>query len=376
MTPRIDLIEGPDTGVDPETLRRLCRSWEPALGAELSVVFCQTDEDLKMALGRARADARGVLVNPGRATVRDMDGPLVARVDLNAAERPRGGDPAAIEVRGRGVMGYRWAAAWLLRRLQSPCEVVPYGPQRDQVGDLRLPASVAKAVPVAVLLHGGFWRERWERDTIEPLAIDLARRGFATWNLEYRRVGRVGGGWPSVRDDVAAGIDHLADLAGRHPLDLDRVVFVGHSAGGQLALWAVRRLGLDRPPAVRAGLVVSLAGIADVAECARRGLGEGADAAADLMGSPPGACPDAYAEASPRAALPLGVAQLVVQGEREATPDLMDLNATYVRAAQRAGDDVELLLRPEADHFDLVDPRSLAWCETAARVCAALGVPA
>ena len=127
---------------------------------------------------------------------------------------------------------------------------IAYGPSPDHVGDLYLPRRAphrdghrnAGPAPVIALLHGGFWRMPYSRDHIAPIAVDLADRGFAVWNLEYRRVGAAGGGWPGTLQDVGAGIDHLATLAqDGAPVDLDRVTVVGHSAGGHLALWSAHR---------------------------------------------------------------------------------------------------------------------------------------
>jgi acetyl esterase/lipase len=224
-------------------------------------------------------------------------------------------------------------------------------------------------------MHGGFWRERWERDTIEPLAIDLVRRGFATWNLEYRRVGPYGGGWPATCQDVADGIGKLTELATDHPLDLQRVVFIGHSAGGHLALWAVKQNGVSGTPPVRPILVVSLAGVADLEEGARRGLGDTGNGTADLMGGSAEERPDAYAAASPIRALPLGVPQLVVQGRLDNIPDLVDLSRIYVAAARDAGDPVEFIELDDADHFHLIVPTSHAWPPILERIEQAVAAP-
>ena len=118
-----------------------------------------------------------------------------------------------------------------------------YGPHRSQRADLRLPAGPGPH-PVMVLIHGGSWHERYGRIVMRGLVGDLVRRGWAAWNVEYRRLGG-GGGWPATFVDVAAAIDHLAALE-RHPelgqaLDLDRVSVLGHSAGGHLALWVAGR---------------------------------------------------------------------------------------------------------------------------------------
>ena len=121
----------------------------------------------------------------------------------------------------------------------SPVRIT-YGEQPQQFADLYLPADEATP-PVVVLIHGGFWRAQYGLDLMVPLAEDLADAGYAVWNIEYRRVGQPGGGWPGTLDDVAAAVDELTAVTATHPLDLDRVAIVGHSAGGHLALWAAGR---------------------------------------------------------------------------------------------------------------------------------------
>ena len=157
-----------------------------------------------------------------------------------------------------------------------------YGADQSQVADLHTPAA-GEGWPVAVVLHGGFWRERYDRTLMEPLCADLAESGWAAWNLEYRRVGG-GGGWPATFDDVAAGIDHLAAVAA--PLDRARVVTIGHSAGGHLALWAASRAR----PGVAVTAAVGQAAVSDLAAVARLGLSNGA--AEELLGGSPDQVPD------------------------------------------------------------------------------------
>jgi acetyl esterase/lipase len=197
------------------------------------------------------------------------------------------------------------------------------------------------------------------RDTIEPLAIDLAGRGLATWNVEYRRVGRRHGGWSETSRDVASALAALRPL--EESLDLSRIVVIGHSAGAQLAGWAAARRDVDgSEAAVRPAALVLLAGVMDLAECARRALGDTGNAAVSLMGGDPTELGDAYRQASPSANLPLGVPQIVVQGRRD-SPDLTDMAREYVRAARAAGDEVVYHESAEADHFTVITPSSDEW---------------
>ncbi len=236
-----------------------------------------------------------------------------------------------------------------------------YGPEDDHVGDLWLPDQPGPH-PVATVLHGGFWRAYYTRDLMDRMCADLVGRGWAVWNLEYRRVG-AGGGWPATFRDVATGVDLLDLLAERYLLDLGRHVALGHSAGGHLALWAAARGGLPAQapgahPVARPAGVVSLAGVNDLRLAER--LEQGGHAAADLLGGTPGRHPDRYDLASPAHRVPLGVPQLVVHGDRDVNV-APELSESYAETARRAGDDVELLRVPGADHFTVIDPGSEAW---------------
>ena len=191
---------------------------------------------------------------------------------------------------------------------------------------------------------------------------DLAGRGWAVWNLEYRRVGwRSRGGWPATFEDVAAGIDHLGTL--EEPLDTSRVVAIGHSAGGQLALWAAARAGLPAgapgaEPSIRLSGAVSQAGLVDLREVARLGLSR--RAAESFLGAPPGRAPQRYDLASPIERLPLALPQLLVHGEAdEVVP--VDLSRRYATRAAEAGDPCELVELPGVGHMDHLDPGTGAW---------------
>lgn len=225
-----------------------------------------------------------------------------------------------------------------------------YGDHRDQVCDLRLPRGDGPH-PVVALLHGGSWGGRWTRHTVRPVAGALVRAGWATWNVEYRRVDR-GGGWPGTLQDVGAGIDLLAETGA--PVDLERVVLLGHSAGGQLALFAASRPRLPKGfpgagPRQPVTAVVALAPVTSLFPGARRLLGADRDQE-----------PERWRLADPSRTLPLGVPALVVHGTEDR---IISLGASrrYVDAARTAGDRIDLEVLPGLGHAAVIDPRGPAW---------------
>jgi len=240
---------------------------------------------------------------------------------------------------------------------------IPYGDDPQQVGDLRLPVGSGPH-PVVVAIHGGFWRATFDLAYMGHLCEALRAAGVATWNVEYRRVGQPGGAWPGTFRDVARAADHLRALESAYNLDLARVVTLGHSAGGHLALWLTARPRISAgdplytPSPLPARAAVSLAGVADLREAWRRGLGEGA--IAELMGGAPDDYPARYATASPAALLPLGVAQALVHGTADDRVPY-DISRDYHARAVALGDDARLVPLPGADHFDPVNPHSPAW---------------
>ncbi|HEX8647257.1 MAG TPA: alpha/beta hydrolase [Thermoleophilaceae bacterium] len=226
-----------------------------------------------------------------------------------------------------------------------------YGPARSQRADLYVPRGEGP-FPVVVLLHGGYWRSKYGKSLMRAVAADLARRGFAAWNVEYRRMGRHRGGWPMTFDDVAAGIDLLAEL--RDPrLDLAAVDVVGHSAGGQLAVWAASRED-GRVPIRR---VVVQAAVLDM-----EWAGE---PAAELLGGRPDEVPERYAATDPMRLIPLGKPVLVVHGAGDETVPLRK-SREWAEAARAVGDDVELVEPEPGGHRIHIDPRSEAWRAVAA----------
>ena len=204
-------------------------------------------------------------------------------------------------------------------------ETVAYGEEADQVAELRRGGD-----RVAILLHGGFWRPEWTRTTTRALAVDLAERGWTSWNVEYRR-----SGLGDMLADVAAALERCGPGT-----------VVGHSAGGHLALWAAA--------SGKASRVVSLAGVTDLARAAREGIG--ANAAVDLAGADP------PAHADPMRLLPLRVPALLVHGTED---DRVPVD--YSRAFAAASG-AELLELPGVGHFEVIDPRSPGWAQVVSRI--------
>ncbi|HEY1158733.1 MAG TPA: alpha/beta hydrolase [Arthrobacter sp.] len=243
-----------------------------------------------------------------------------------------------------------------------------YGQDPSQWGELFLPdlPPGGKHRGVVVVIHGGYWRSQYGAELGEPLAQDLADRGMAAWNLEYRRAGN-GGGWPGTFQDILAGIDKLRALAEPHSLDLSNVVALGHSAGGHLAVWAA---GRDRLPglgpevdlqvgndAVRLTGVVSQSGVLNLAEAERLNLSNGA--VANLLGGPSSDFPGRHRMADPMAALPLDVPVYAVH-----TSDDVDvprsMSTTYVDASRSGSMPAELVMVP-GNHFALIDVSAEAY---------------
>jgi acetyl esterase/lipase len=210
-----------------------------------------------------------------------------------------------------------------------------YGDDPSQFGEL------SGSGPVAVLIHGGFWRDRYDLTLMQPLVGDLVGRGWAAWNIEYRRLGS-GGGVPETLDDVAAAIDHLAELDG---VDLSRVVTIGHSAGGHLAAWAATR----EDPRVAVTAVVSQAGVLDVRRAWELGLSD--DVAREFLRGDVSRC----ALASPIERLPLGVPALLVHGAQDDTVPL-EISERFARESGAS-----LVVEPEEGHFGHLDPSNPMW---------------
>ena len=256
--------------------------------------------------------------------------------------------------------------------VSPPTLVERYGPSPLEVGELRVPAGRGP-FPVAVVIHGGCWTKGFaQMRNTSALADALTHDGVATWNIDYRQVGDEGGGWPGTFQDWAAGADHLRSLARRYPLDLGRVIAVGHSAGAHAALWLAAREKLPPSSPIRGGAdplkvraAVAIDGPGDLAPFV------GVDAEicgkpviVPLMGATPQAEPARYREASPFAQLPLHVPQYLVASQ-VLTPDAAQ---TYRAKAMETGDVVAVLAPRNGGHFDIIAPKTAPGAEVKAFV--------
>ena len=261
-------------------------------------------------------------------------------------------DPASIE-------------DYLAQARHQPDEVVHYGSAPSQVAELFLPKA-KRPRPVVVLLHSGCFLKQYEGFAqTSALAANLAARGYAVWNVEYRKLGEAGAGYPGTFQDVAAAIDRLRSEAPKHGLDLHRVIAVGHSAGGHLAPWAASRGKLPTGSPLRTAdplpisAVISLAGIGDL-----KGHGKvfaipcGDDTIDRLIDTKGRDNP--FADTSPAELLPTGVKVVMVHGVFD--PVMPPYTGRdYAAKVRKAGDPAEVVTIPDAAHFDLVIPTTAAW---------------
>jgi acetyl esterase/lipase len=267
-------------------------------------------------------------------------------------------------------------AEFFTRPLPTPTAHIPYGAGSDQFADLWLPAGKGP-FPVVVIVHGGCWRANVAKLTIMNYAAeDLRARGIAVWNIEYRGVDQPGGGYPGTFQDVAAGADALRGAAARYPLKLDRVVALGHSAGGHMVFWLAARSNLPAANPLRTphplpiATAISLGGLPDLAAARARG-----DASCDtdgidrLVGAPR---PDAYADTSPPRLGRVAAREVQINGQYDpiAPPDMA---RAYVKRMRAEGQAVSLTVVADMGHAELIAPGTAAWATAVRAVESALG---
>jgi acetyl esterase/lipase len=231
---------------------------------------------------------------------------------------------------------------------------LPYGPDSNQFLDLRL-AKTKGPHPLAINIHGGFWRAKYSLDHAGHLCVALTAKGIATANLEYRRVGNPDGAWPNTFADVRNAYQFLRQNAREHNIDAQKILVMGHSAGGQLALC----LAAHEPTLSR---VISLAGVVDLQRAYQLHLSN--DAVVEFLRGTPAEIPDHYREADPMQLSIPQARQWLIHG---ATDDVVppafsrDYVATKQKRTGKEKEDVHLLEPDGADHFALIDPRTSAW---------------
>jgi acetyl esterase/lipase len=255
----------------------------------------------------------------------------------------------------------------LLLPSKRPDYLLSYGTNSNQKAELRVPPG-AGPHPVVIIIHGGCWQSSFPGfEYFGPVADALTAFGFATWNIEYRRLGQAGAGWPGTYLDVGHAVDHLRTIALEHQLDLNHVVVFGHSAGGHLAMWVAARSRLpagsdiyvENPLPIRG--VINLAGTAEMQAVipfeTKACLGAVVEG---MLGGSPQKYPERYAQANAIDLLPLGKPQILIWGEQDDVLPL-SIGKKYVEAATTAGDPVLLIEFPGLGHFDTVSPLSACW---------------
>ena len=243
-----------------------------------------------------------------------------------------------------------------------PDERIAYGADLTQFLDVRLPRTKAPH-PVLLNIHGGYWRAKYDLRHTGHLCEALRTAGIATFNTEYRRVGNPGGGWPGTFEDIRSAYRFVQQQHDRFHLDLHRFVVMGHSAGGQLALCLAAHETSVRK-------VISLAGVVDLKQAFALHLSH--DAVVDFLGGKPDTVPEHYREADPMELSIPHARQWLLHGREDDTVP-PEFSRNYVAQKKKAGESVELLEIPRADHFDLIDPSSKAFAQVTSTVLTAVG---
>lgn len=348
---RVLVINGPNLNLlgsrEPEVygeqtlddLETKVTEWAGAMGVDVALEQSNAEERIIDLI--QQFDGDGIVLNPGAFThtsqaiadaIRSVATPVVEVhiSDIRDREPWRSVSviaPACVRtIYGRGIVGYRNAMRHLRNRAAIPLETVHYGPHDDNVGDLRRGGG-----DLVVLVHGGLWRHRFERDTVESLAVDLTSRGFDTWNIEYRRLGG-GGGWPASGHDVLTALDFIPQLGEGS----GRVVIVSHSAGSQLATWAAERSRTE------IALHMAMSPLLDLAAAVDQGDVGAEECVRILDGGAPGRT------------LPARTETVMLHGDA-------DQVVPIERSIALASDEDIELQRFDVDHFSLLDPSKPPW---------------
>ncbi len=255
--------------------------------------------------------------------------------------------------------------------------VIAYGDDAMQKVDVWIPAGIGP-FPTVLMVHGGCWQTSIaDRSLMDWIAGDLRDDGYAVWNIDYRGVDRLGGGYPGTFLDAARAADALRDHAGRFRLGSDRIVAVGHSAGGHLALWLAARRNLpDASPLacddpIRIDHVVALGALPDLeAVAASPDNGCGTEVVERLVGPATAVHADPYGDTSVARLLPLGVPQDLLNGREDGIVPLR-LGTAYAEKARAVGDETALHVIDDTGHVELVAPETAAWAEAKRLIAAA-----
>ena len=309
---------------------------------------------------------------------------LALMFGLSACATPASNAPASETVTGtadHAAAPMRWPDL-LNRPRPTGGMTIHYGSDPLQVGDLWLPAIPAsRPIPVVLMVHGGCWQtDIADRSIMDWIAADLAARGIAVWNIDYRGVDRPGGGYPGTFADVAAAVDHLRRIGPAHGLATDRIVALGHSAGGHLALWAAARPGLPVGSALAGGdplpiaAVIATGALPDIqAALALENNSCTQSAMPALTGTATAARPDVFADTSIPGLLPLGTRQFLINADRDRIAP-MSLAASYASQAAEKQETVERISIAGEGHVELIAPGTRAWDATVVLIRQQLGL--